>query len=173
MPTTCGSCRNCQQPDFLSRQRDFLAKPAAAVSGAVHSARRTRRRAFCRKIPVGMSCNSPLELRAPHCRIADGSRGISFLDLVLFGLCRGYAQWSLGQPLYLDMEHHGRSGILDRIDLARTLGPTTVKVPVRLPAVLPSADLDAGDHPDRAQNYDEARHRLWLLRYCRPDRHGR
>ena len=161
----------CQQPDFLSRQRDFWLSqqqlsPVPSIPrdahGGEHFAANSRQ----------YELQFPLELRA---RIADfvmAHEGISFLDLVLFGLCRGYAQWSLGQPLYLDMEHHGRSGILDEIDLARTLGPTTVKVPVRLPAVLPSADLDALEII-RTVHRTTMKHAIGYgyLRYCRPDRH--
>ncbi|WP_415835780.1 amino acid adenylation domain-containing protein, partial [Corallococcus soli] len=52
-------------------------------------------------------------------------------DLLLFGLARAWARWSGDQPLRLDVEHNGRAGVVPGVDLSRTLGPSTLKFPMR------------------------------------------
>lgn len=72
---------------------------------------------------------------------------VSLNDLLLFGLGRAWARWSGDQPLRLDVEHNGRSGVVPGVDLSRTLGPSTLKFPLLLesrsaepaPAVFTSA----------------------------------
>lgn len=110
------------------------------------------------------------ELRDKMASFVLSHDGVQFMDLVLFGLCRAFGQWSSGQPLYLDIEHHGRTAILPGVDLARTLGPTTVKVPVRFDTAQPVDDLLALDHVHKThQQTMEHASGYGYLRYCRPD----
>jgi non-ribosomal peptide synthetase component F len=67
-------------------------------------------------------------------RLADYIRtheDVSLNDLLLFGLARAWARWSGDLPLRLDVEHNGRAGVVPGVDLSRTLGPTTLKFPMR------------------------------------------
>jgi hypothetical protein len=52
-------------------------------------------------------------------------------DLLLFGLARAWARWSGDLPLRLDVEHNGRAGVVPGVDLSRTVGPSTLKFPMR------------------------------------------
>jgi hypothetical protein len=54
----------------------------------------------------------------------------SLNDVLLYGLARAYGRWAGTGALRLDVEHNGRTGLLPGVDLLRTVGSTTLKVPV-------------------------------------------
>ncbi|OJT21385.1 hypothetical protein BO221_26550 [Archangium sp. Cb G35] len=56
----------------------------------------------------------------------------SLNDVLLYGLARAYVRWAGTGALRLDVEHNGRTDLLPGVDLLRTMGSTTLKVPVLL-----------------------------------------
>ncbi|MGZ3460644.1 MAG: condensation domain-containing protein, partial [Archangium sp.] len=79
-------------------------------------------------------------------RLADYVRAhgdVYLNDLLLFGLARAWARWSGDRPLRLDVEHNGRADMVPGVDLSRTVGPTTLKFPMRF-------ELKAAETPSMA-----------------------
>jgi hypothetical protein len=93
--------------------------------------------------------------------------GVSFNDLLLYGVARSWSRWGGGRALRMDVENNGRGGLLEAVDLSRTVGPTTIKVPVLfdVPAALPP-----GTAFDATRNIvrETLSHSMGygLLRYC-------
>ena len=67
--------------------------------------------------------------------------GASAEDLLLAALARALADAAPGDALILELEHHGRDALGERVDLARTVGWFTALFPMHLP--LPRAGLPA------------------------------
>jgi non-ribosomal peptide synthase protein (TIGR01720 family) len=67
------------------------------------------------------------------------SPGVSFNDLLLYGVARAWSRWAGPRVLRMDVENNGRGGLLEAVDLSRTVGPTTLKIPILfdVPASLP------------------------------------
>ncbi len=67
------------------------------------------------------------------------SPGVTFNELLLYGVARAWSGWAGPRVLSMDVENNGRGGVLKNVDLSRTIGPTTIKVPIRfdVPATLP------------------------------------
>jgi hypothetical protein len=103
------------------------------LPGGRHTDRNSRRYAVVLSDPL---CG---DIRAWLSAHADASLN----DLLLYGVARAYVRWTGAAALRLDLEHHGRTDVLPGVDLVRTIGPTTLKVPVVLE---PGAD----QAPERA-----------------------
>lgn len=91
-------------------------------------------------------------------------------DLLLIALANAYSRWSGGCPLRLDIEHNGRSGIIPGLELARTVGPTTIKFPLLL--AIDRADTLPESLERLSSQIDETTDNLLgygLLRYTCPD----
>jgi len=87
-------------------------------------------------------------------------------ELLLFGLVRSCARWTGAEALRLDVEHNGRTVVLPGVDLVRTIGPTTLKVPV-LFELQPEAPLEQAFRRVQRTLRDTIDHALGfgLLRY--------
>jgi hypothetical protein len=94
------------------------------LEGGRHTDRNSRR--------LSMTC--PPELVSRLADSVHGQKDVSLNDLLLFGLARAWARWTGDGALRLDVEHNGRAGVVPGVDLARTLGATTLKFPMLLEA---------------------------------------
>ncbi|WP_163998551.1 non-ribosomal peptide synthase/polyketide synthase [Pyxidicoccus caerfyrddinensis] len=94
------------------------------LAGGRHTDRNSRR--------LSMTC--PPELVSRLADTVHGHKDVSLNDLLLFGLARAWARWTGDGALRLDVEHNGRAGVVPGVDLARTLGATTLKFPMLLEA---------------------------------------
>ena len=160
---------HCSSGEFLARQRRFWLAASRLYDvvpvpkdfpGGKHLAENSR--------PYRVAL-SPLAIDGLDEYVASHA-GVSVHELIVFGLVRAYGRWTGGQPLLIDIEHNGRAGLLTEIDLSRTLGPTTIKVPflfVTEPAYAPEDALRATVETLRA-TMDHALG-YGFLRWVRPD----
>jgi aryl carrier-like protein len=91
------------------------------MEGGLHTDRNSRRLT----LPI------PAELASRLVDYVRAHQDVYLNDLLLFGLARAWARWTGDQPLRLDVENNGRAGMVPGVDLSRTIGPSTLKFPIR------------------------------------------